>query len=174
MTFSAVALTSGIALATVMAGGTGANAATTATTTATTTTTVTTPSTPPRAQLLDQSCVQAPAQQYNRSFSVTAVMRWVDKTQRLAVDFELFERTAQTRTFAEVSAPGLNEWIFPSDPPTLGQLPGDVWYVHHPVADLAAPARYRFVVLFRWYGKNDRVLRTETKQSEVCTERAQK
>jgi hypothetical protein len=58
--------------------------------------------------------------------------------------------------------------VYPTDPPTLGQRPGDVWYFNHPVADLAAPNYYRFRVTFKWIGAHSHTLATAVKLSPTC------
>ena len=48
----------------------------------------------------------------------------------------------QTLPFVAVHYGDLGKWIYPPDK-TLGQRPGDVWKVNHPVAQLStAPAYY--------------------------------
>ncbi len=121
----------------------------------------------PRAELEDAICQTAldpPA----RAVSVTAVMRPLTGTRKLAVKFELLERPAATLTWTPMSRPGLGVWISPTDPPTLGRRPGDVWLVKMPVADLSAPASYRFSVAFRWTGRHALVLDTRLRLSSIC------
>jgi hypothetical protein len=122
---------------------------------------------PPRAQLLDISCVKA-LDPIARNFSVTAAMRPLGPTKRLAMNVRLMERPGSTHTWMTVVAPGLGQWVSPTDPPTLGQRRRDVWYVRHPVADLAAPAAYRFVVVFHWIGAGGKLLAQQTLTSTVC------
>lgn len=121
---------------------------------------------PPRAALTGVVCRRAldpPA----RVVSVTAVMRPVLGTRRMQVEFRLLQRPSGARGYAPVAAAGLGNWVGPSDP-TLGQRPGDVWRVVKPVADLAAPAAYRFSVVFRWLGSHGRVLSALTRSSRTC------
>ncbi len=121
----------------------------------------------PRAVLQDAICQKAldpPA----RAVSVTAVMRPLTGTKQLALKFELLERPAGTLTWRPMSGPGLGVWISPTNPPTLGQRPGDVWLVKMPVADLSAPASYRFSVAFRWTGRHAKVLGTSLRLSNLC------
>ncbi len=123
-----------------------------------------------RARLIAPACLTAldpPA----RVVSVTAVMRPLPQTQKLAVEFQLLERAlggTNAGTWSPVSGAGLGSWSSPSDPATLGQRPGDVWYVRKPVANLDAPALYRFSVSFRWFGAGGRVLATTTLMGGVC------
>jgi hypothetical protein len=119
----------------------------------------------PRAQLTRYSCGQAldPA---NRSVSVRAVMRPLPGTARLAVKFQLLERTGGS-VQTTVHAGDLGVWVTPANP-TLGQVPGDVWRVDKTVLDLAAPASYQFKVIFRWIGAHDRLLGTTIRLTRVC------
>lgn len=123
----------------------------------------------PRAELRNLQCVRAldpPA----RAVSITAVMRSLPGTRRLQMKVELLNRSAAGAPFSAVSPPSgsaLGAWISPTAP-TLGQRPADVWQVKLPVADLAAPATYRYRVRFRWLGTGGRVLRTTTVLSARC------
>lgn len=124
----------------------------------------------PRAELIDPICQTAldpPA----RVVSVTAVMRPLSGTQKLAIEFQLYERAGGASAWTLVSVPGaashLNVWLSPSIA-TLGRRPGDVWEVPFPVAQLSAPAAYRFRVSFRWTGSRGRVLGLVTRVSAAC------
>lgn len=122
---------------------------------------------PPRATLGGYSCVTA-LDPVARSLSVTATMRPLPATQKLMLNFRLLDRPAGQHAWSEMTGTGLGQWISPSDPPTLGQRPADVWYVRHPVADLGAPASYRFAVQFRWLGLDGKVLGQQTLNSSIC------
>jgi CARDB len=104
-----------------------------------------------------------------RAVSITAVMPTLPATKKLALKFELLRRSAQARLFSEVSGHDLRTWVHP-DNPTLGQRPGDVWILNHPVVNLLAPAFYRFRVSFRWIGARGRVLRDAVRESPICYE----
>ncbi|MDQ6605509.1 MAG: hypothetical protein M3Z06_03065, partial [Actinomycetota bacterium] len=121
---------------------------------------------PPRAQLRNLICRKA-LDPRARAVSITAVMRPVPGTQKLELRFELSSRTAGVGVFRQLSGTGLGTWITPTEP-TLGRRAGDVWRVHHPVADLSAPAAYRFRVDFRWLGAHGKVLSSATKTSGTC------
>ena len=99
---------------------------------------------------------------------MTATMRPVTGTMQLAVSFRLLTRPVGTRTWTAIVAPGLGTWVSPTDPTTLGQRPGDVWTVSHPVSDLTGPAAYRFSVVFRWLGSDGRILEQQKLTSGVC------
>lgn len=117
-------------------------------------------------QLTDFSCQQA-FDPGARSVSVTAVMRPLPGTKALRVRFRLMRRTRRGRPFTQVTGSGLGSWVAPTNP-TLGQRPGDVWIVNHPVVDLAGPATYHFVVGFRWIGAHGHVLSTVSRTSPNC------
>jgi hypothetical protein len=120
----------------------------------------------PRARLRNLICQKAldpPA----RAVSITAVMRPLVGTQKLEMKFELLSRLPGSATLTQLSGTGLGTWIAP-DNATLGRRPGDVWIVHHPVADLSAPAAYRFRVAFRWLGSHGRILGSATRTTGPC------
>lgn len=123
---------------------------------------------PPHAVLRQLVCQRAldPAA---RAVNVTAVMRPVPGTEHMAIAFSLLQRPAGAAGFTTVSGSGLGAWVSPSDP-TVGQRAGDVWIAKHPVADLLAPAAYRYSVSFRWTGAGGKVLGTATRLSRVCVE----
>lgn len=136
------------------AGPTGAGAATTTTT-----------APPPRAQLTQFTCVRA-LDPVNRSVGVSAVMRPLPGTRRLALRFQLLQ---QVPGAPAVSLRGGDLGMFRSPPdPTLGQLPGDVWRKVKQVINLGAPAAYQFRVTFRWIGLHGHVLGTAVRYSRVC------
>lgn len=122
---------------------------------------------PSRAELVAPVCQTAldpPA----RTISVTAVMRPLSGTAKLAIEFQLLERSAGALAWTPLAAPGLSTWGSPTNPSTLGRRPGDVWYVKKPVANLDAPASYRFAVSFRWTAAGGKVLATTTLMGKVC------
>lgn len=100
-----------------------------------------------------------------RVVSITAVMRPLPGTAAMRMRFELISDAGGH--LAQVHGGDLGTWISPQ-PPTLGQDPGDVWIVRHPVYGLKAPADYRFRVSFRWLDFRHRVLATATRVSGVC------
>jgi len=123
---------------------------------------------PPRAALRDFVCQQAldpPA----RAVSVQAMMRPLPGTQKLSIRFQLLVTRKFPASVALVRAGDLGSWTAPQDP-TLGQQPGDIWRLTKPVANLLAPAAYRFRVTFRWTGSNGRLLGTAVRLSPSCTQ----
>jgi hypothetical protein len=121
---------------------------------------------PPRAILNGFVC-RTSATALNRAISITAVMRPVSGTERMALKFELQRRAAGTASFADVSGGDLGKWIYPADPPTLGTRPDDVWKLDKQVVNLAS-AVYRFRVTFRWIGAGGSVLGTAVRRSPRC------
>jgi hypothetical protein len=123
---------------------------------------------PPRAQLRHFVCEHAlePSQ---RLVSVVAVMRPLNGTEGLQTRFELMSRAPGSAAYGYVHGGDLGTWISPPKQPiTLGTRPGDVWSLNHPVADLPAPASYRFRVTFRWIGAHGRVLGSAVRESPKC------
>jgi hypothetical protein len=121
-----------------------------------------------RGKLRDPVCQKAldPGQ---RSVSVTAVMKPLAGTRALQMRFELLTKSATDPAFVEVHGGDLDTWISPPKP-TLGQRPGDVWQLNKPVADLPAPAVYRFRVTFRWIGAHNKVLGSLVRNGPKCAQ----
>jgi len=123
---------------------------------------------PPNDQLRAFVCQKAldpPA----RAVSVQAVMRPVTGTAKMQMKFDLLRQIKPHTRFVAVRGRGLSSWISPTDP-TLGQQPGDVWILTHPVVNLAAPATYKFKVAFRWIGAQSQTLGTDALTSPSCYE----
>jgi hypothetical protein len=123
--------------------------------------------TAPRAHLRNFVCQRAldPAQ---RTVSVDAQMRPIAHTQKMAIRFDLVARIKSASSYSTIHGGDLGTWVSPADQPTLGQRPGDVWLISHPVAGLPAPATYRYRVTFRWSGDHGHVLATRVITSEKC------
>jgi hypothetical protein len=123
--------------------------------------------TSPKAQLRAFVC-QTARDPAGRGISITAVMRPLPGTTRMALRFDLLVRQPHSSQQQAVHYGDLGTWIYPKDK-TLGRLPGDRWIVNHPVAQLTtAPAYYRFRVSFRWTGPHGRVLGTTVRRSPTC------
>src|SRR5580765_5878176 len=99
----------------------------------------------------------------DRSASFTASMPAVAGTRRMAVRFDLLQRTPPGHAFVHVTVPGLGVWQR-----SLPGKPGFVFTQH--VQALAAPAAYRAIVRFRWYGRRGRLLRTAIRETRICRE----
>jgi hypothetical protein len=117
---------------------------------------------------LQQFVCQRALEPSQREVSVTAVMRPLKGTRRLELRFDLLSKAPPATTYSVVHGPGLGTWVSPTDPPTLGSRPGDVWKLYHPVADLPAPANYRLQAEFRWIGTHGRVIGGQVRVSKTC------
>lgn len=124
---------------------------------------------PPAKAKLRANLCQRSLDPGQRMVSVTAVMRPVAGTRSMQLRFDLLTRTSGSPVFTAVHGGDLGTWISPSEP-TLGRRAHDVWVLHHPVADLPAPAAYRFQVSFRWIGAHKRVLGTIVRNGHRCYE----
>ncbi|MGN6867694.1 MAG: CARDB domain-containing protein [Solirubrobacteraceae bacterium] len=102
-----------------------------------------------------------------RAVSIQAVMRPVTGTAKMQIRFDLMRKTKPDAPFKIVRGHFLGSWLTP-DNPTLGQRPGDVWIVNHPVVGLPAPATYRFRVSFRWMGASGQQLSSAVQSSPSC------
>jgi CARDB len=122
------------------------------------------PVSPPRDSLRAFVCQRA-LDPPSRGISVQSVIRPIPGTERLAVRFQLLRRQAGAAVL--VRAGDLGTWISPQDP-TLGRRAGDVWQLTKSVADLAAPADYRFRVSFRWLGRHGRILGNASRLTAQC------
>jgi hypothetical protein len=120
---------------------------------------------PTRAALDAFTCRQAPSA-LNRWISVTAVMRPVTGTERMALKFRL-QRKPPGGSYVDVGGGDLGKWRTPADP-TLGQHPADVWKKTKEVVNLPAPDLYRFRVGFRWIGADGQILSSTTLISRTC------
>jgi len=100
-----------------------------------------------------------------RRIAVQAVMRPVPGTVKLALRFQLLRKRSGAATL--VHAGDLGDWISPSNP-TLGHRAADVWQLTKSVADLAAPADYRFRVGFHWLGTHGRVIAQAVRVTGLC------
>jgi hypothetical protein len=96
-----------------------------------------------------------------RLLEVRATMRSIPGAVRMAVRFDLSERTPTSGGFAARAAPDLGLWLKSKrgvDPYTYDQT----------VKGLDAPAAYQMRVGFRWLGKGGRVLKSAHRLTPVC------
>jgi hypothetical protein len=100
-----------------------------------------------------------------RLVGVTAVMRPVPGTLKLAMRFQLFG--AKSGQVTPIRGGDLGKWISPHDT-TLGQQPGDVWVLKHPVTGVPVGSTYRFQVSFRWIGVDGRVIGASARTGPKC------
>ncbi|MFZ1996987.1 MAG: CARDB domain-containing protein [Solirubrobacteraceae bacterium] len=127
-----------------------------------------TPTPSPRSQLGAFSCTHA-LDPGARAVAVKATMRPLSGTRRMAIRFELLQRSPGLPV-QEVSGGDLGVWRTPLNP-TLGQLPGDVWRLQKSVYNLEVPFTYQFRVSFRWTGVHGQVLETATRYTHSCLQR---
>jgi hypothetical protein len=121
---------------------------------------------PPHDQLRSFVCQKA-LDPPTRAVSIQAVMRPVTGTTKMQIRFDLMRKTRAGAPFKIVRGHFLGSWLTPGNP-TLGQRPGDVWIVNHPVVGLPAPATYRFRVSFRWIGASGQQLSSAVQSSPTC------
>jgi hypothetical protein len=120
----------------------------------------------PHARLTSYIC-QTALDPASRAISITAVMRPITGTERMAMRFQLLKRTRRYGHPVQLAGTDLGSWLTPKDP-TLGSRPGDRWVVKHPVVDLAGPAFYRFKVAFRWTDASGRVIGRAVRATPTC------
>jgi CARDB protein len=123
---------------------------------------------PPRSQLTGFTCTRA-LDPGARAVAVQATMRPLVGTRKMAMRFELLQRSPGLPV-QEVSAGDLGVWRTPPDP-TLGQLPRDVWRLQKTVYNLDVPFTYQFRLTFRWTGVRGKVLGTATRYTKTCRQR---
>jgi hypothetical protein len=126
-----------------------------------------TTSVPPRSELDHFACHRS-SNSLNRWIEVTAVMRPVAGTKHMQMKFQLLRKERRRHTFVDISSGDLGKWIHPTNPPTLGERPGDEWSVRKLVVNLSAPATYRFRVTFQWLGSKAQPLGTSLRISHDC------
>lgn len=117
-----------------------------------------------RATLTSAACRRA-LDASRRMVSITSVMRPLPGTARMGMRFQLFGLNAGQ--VVTVHGGDLGTWLTPH-PPTLGQLPNDVWIVHHPVSGVPVPGLYHFRVSFRWIGSDGQTLGTTVRTAPNC------
>jgi hypothetical protein len=115
---------------------------------------------PPRANLQGFVCQRA-SSQLDRAIEVWGVMRPVTGTQTMQMKFVLLRRSASGDSFSPVRGGGVGHW--------RQAKPGtELYRVQRLVANLPAPAVYRFAVTFRWTGADGSVLSRTTLLSARC------
>jgi hypothetical protein len=112
---------------------------------------------PPRAALGQFVCETA-TDPLSRVVSVRSTMRPMAGTQSMRLRFVLLERTPG-HVFRPVTGGDLGRWH---------QAPSETWVVTKPVANLSAPAVYRFRVSFLWLGRGRTVLGAQTLLGPTC------
>jgi hypothetical protein len=100
-----------------------------------------------------------------RVVSVTAVMRPIQGTVRLAMRFQLL--STKSGQVTALRGGDLGNWISPN-PVTLGERPGDVWILKHPVTGVPVGTTYHFRVSFRWVGAGGRTIASSARVTATC------
>jgi hypothetical protein len=111
----------------------------------------------PSASLSGFVCHTA-ASPLNRFIEVTATMRPIPSTGRMKLRFELQQRLPG-RPFRQVYGGDLGRWR---------RLSAENWVVKKPVANLPAPAIYRFRVSFVWIAPGGSVIGSQTLLGPAC------
>jgi hypothetical protein len=88
----------------------------------------------------------------------------------MAMRFELLWTSPGSNSGYNEHGGDLGQWRHPTDPPTLGQKPGDVWRMTQKVQDLASDGVYQFRVYFRWIGQGGSTLYRTSLLSRRCHE----
>jgi large subunit ribosomal protein L31 len=110
------------------------------------------------------SACQSGPETTDRSATFTGSMPAIKGTRRMAMRFDLLERVPPDEDFEAIEVPGLGVW-HKSSP---GRQSGFVFKQR--VQGLVAPAEYRAVVRFRWYGKAGRLLRSTKRETAACVQ----
>ena len=124
---------------------------------------------PPKASLDHFGCRTSSAYR-SRSISVRAVMRAQSYPARMALRFELLFRTSSNAYWTSLQGGDLGRWRHPTNPPTLGARPDDVWRLTKTVSNLNARGTYRFRVTFRWTDTQSGAKKKTTLLSPGCRE----
>ena len=137
-----------------------AAAAAQAQSTVTTPSAPTQPATPLRASL--DAC-QPALTATDRSAVFSGSMPSVAGTRRMRMRFDLYVKRDATMAWRRVTAPRWGIWHV-----SRSRVPG---FVFTKVVDgLDAPASYRAVVRFRWYGQHEQLIRSARRTSATCVE----
>jgi hypothetical protein len=114
---------------------------------------------PPRLRAVVSSCQTGP-DPASRSAAFTASMPAGADTERMAIRFDLQQRTMDGGVWQRVPAPSFGRWE--------RSRPGVAGFVYtKDVHGLTAPGEYRAVVRFRWWSADGRV-RTVRKVTRSC------
>ena len=107
---------------------------------------------------LSQFVCETASDPLSRVVSVTSTMRPIAGTQSMRLRFVLLER-APGQVFRPVKGGDLGRWR---------QAPSETWVVTKLVANLSAPAAYRFRVSFLWLSRSGLVLGRQTLLGPTC------
>ena len=110
---------------------------------------------------LEQCVTSAVAMQ--RSVTFTGQMVATPGTQRMSMRIELLERIPGRAGYHQVAAPGLGVW-------RSSEAGVKIYRYVKQITNLSAPAVYRAVVHFRWFGEKGRVLRRAELHTAKCAQ----
>jgi hypothetical protein len=99
-------------------------------------------------------------EQGDRFMTVIATMRTQPGAERLGIRFDLLQKLPGDR-YRHLRAPGLGVW-------SLSDAGRPAYRYVKRIENLAAPARYRAVVRFRWYDDRGRTLREARRVTRSC------
>jgi hypothetical protein len=103
------------------------------------------------------------AEQAERSATFTAQMTAVEGTQRMAIQFEVQERSPTDTAYHTVVDPGLSDWRYSEQGVKIYK------YVKQ-VTNLAAPANFRAQVRYRWFDNRGHVIKRAVRRTPVCVQ----
>lgn len=95
-----------------------------------------------------------------RRFDLSAHMRAVRGTKRMAIRFDLFEHRTGQVGYSVVQAPSFGVWLASKSAAPFN-------YIRR-INGLDAPATYRVTVGYRWYGAHGKVLHTLHRVTRTC------
>jgi hypothetical protein len=96
-----------------------------------------------------------------RYFVVSGQMAAIPRSAAMAIRFDLQQRTHGSGPFRRVNAPGLGVWHRSAAGVQLFRHSQDV-------TNLSAPASFRAVIAFRWYGASGKVVKRARRRTVVC------
>jgi hypothetical protein len=115
---------------------------------------------PLRAKLT--ACESGP-QPTDRTATFTGSMPKIKGTKRMWMRFDLQQLIAPATAYVTVKAPGLGVWQKSGSTPSSGFV-----FTQRVQALAAAPATYKAVVHFRWYGRGGKLLRASRRTTPTC------
>jgi hypothetical protein len=102
-------------------------------------------------------------EQAERSATFAAQMTAVEGTQRMAIQFEVQERSPTDTVYHTVVAPGLGDWRSSAQGVKIYK------YVKQ-VTNLAAPAVFRAQVRYRWLDGRGHTIKRALRRTPVCVQ----
>jgi hypothetical protein len=109
-----------------------------------------------------EQCIPS-VNQADRSVTFTAQMTAVEGTQRMAIQFEVQERSPTDTAYHTVVAPGLSDW-------RSSEQRVKIYKYVKQVTNLAAPAVFRAQVRYRWLDARGHVIKRAQRRTPVCVQ----